>query len=288
MSRTDREVALAPHRSTVVGADLVLEALDDVVTAYASEVADLAASGVDIDVIDAVLTGSAGITHPASSLLSRDRRGTPPSPRPATPPPLEVVDHGAVELSTLLTLSGVPVLTSRAQRGVVELPHEGTLASVAGLTALELGVRWGPNVVVLDLLPDPEHTSKVAVAAHPDCTPAVLDSAVGLLQAAGLEVYVVPDTPGLITARVLSAVINAAYARMSEGGERLEEIDERFRRAVACTSAPSDWMRKVGPIAALDVLTAMRSWYGETATAPTPSLRRAALRARTASERPTP
>lgn len=242
------------------------------------EARGLVADGVDPATIDAVLVGSAGFDRgPFSGGEQPDGRDV--AAEATRRPPLEVVDHGAEELQDLLRTSTIPVLESNEPHGVVELPHSGILVSTEGPTAVELGLKWGPHVVVIDRML--QHASAVAMAAHPACDPRVLDSAVGLVQAAGIAVHLVPDVPGLVAARILATLRNASLEIVHRTATSESDLDALFQVAAAHSVGLATWANTCGPRTLVDILGSLHAWYGAERYRPSPSLRRAHLLART-------
>ncbi|MGH3178331.1 MAG: 3-hydroxyacyl-CoA dehydrogenase family protein, partial [Streptosporangiaceae bacterium] len=58
---------------------------------------------------------------------------------------------------------------------------------------------------------------------------AAADEAVGLLQAAGLTVYVVDDVPGLVVTRTVAMLVNGAVAARHKGVASAADIDTAMR-----------------------------------------------------------
>jgi len=72
--------------------------------------------------------------------------------------------------------------------GLVELPAGELLGRSAGATAAALARTAGRPVILIDRTLDDATASAIAVARSADCPADALDTAVGLLQAAGLQV----------------------------------------------------------------------------------------------------
>lgn len=250
------------------------EGTDQLVRLLVAEARELAAVGeVDPAIIDAVLVGSAGFAHGPFSLDHLESLAVAPEARRSAP--LEVVDHGADELRELLRTSDVPVLESNQRHGVIELPHGGVLVSTSGATAVELGLEWGPQVIVVDRML--AGTTAVAMTAHPGCDTRALDSAVGLVQAASIAVHFVPDLPGLVTARILATLRNAAADLVGRTTLHEDDLDAGFRAATEHSTGLAAWARACGPGTVVDILAALQLWYGAERYRPSPVLRRANL-----------
>ena len=55
-----------------------------------------------------------------------------------------------------------------------------------------------------------------------------------------------PDLPGFVTARVISAVINEAFLALAEGVSTKEEINTAMKLGTAYPYGPFDWAAKIG------------------------------------------
>jgi len=140
-----------------------------------------------------------------------------PAPAPARPGPAFVISHPDTELTRLLARSGVSVQQAgarpgEADHGLVELPGGPVLVRCAGVTASALAAAAGRPVIVVDRTLDDATATATAVAVAPsaDCPADALDMAVGLLQTAGLDVFVIDDVPGLIVTRTVAMLANLA------------------------------------------------------------------------------
>ncbi len=55
-----------------------------------------------------------------------------------------------------------------------------------------------------------------------------------------------PDNPGFVTARVVSAIINEAYLALAEGVSTKEEINTAMKLGTAYPYGPFEWAAKIG------------------------------------------
>ena len=62
----------------------------------------------------------------------------------------------------------------------------------------------------------------------------------------GWKYRLVPDIPGLITARVIAMVINEAYFTLEAGVSSKEEIDTAMRLGTNYPFGPFEWSQKIG------------------------------------------
>ena len=189
----------------------------------------------------------------------------------------EVTEHGVSPLRTLLSRSGVGI---RAQdrtvdlHGTVELPSGALLVRCDGRPATALA-KDRP-VVVVDRTLDDATAAGVAIAACDGCPAAALDEATGLLQVAGLAVYVIDDAPGLVVTRTVAMLVNGAVDARHKGVASAADIDTAMRLGTNYPLGPLAWGQSWGPAAVLGILEAMHAWYGEDRYRPSALLRRIA------------
>ena len=105
---------------------------------------------------------------------------------------------------------------------------------------------------------------------------AALDEATGLLQAAGLTVYVIDDAPGLVVTRTVAMLVNGAVDALHKGVASAADIDTAMRLGTNYPLGPLAWGQRWGPATVVAVLDAMHAWYGEDRYRPSALLRRIA------------
>ncbi|MGH3249189.1 MAG: 3-hydroxyacyl-CoA dehydrogenase family protein, partial [Trebonia sp.] len=123
----------------------------------------------------------------------------------------------------------------------------------------------------------------IAIAPSDGCPPAALTEATGLLQAAGLDVYVTEDTPGLIVTRTVAMLANLAADALACRVASEPDIDTAMRLGVNYPLGPLAWARQWGIPVVLRILDSLENWYRDGHYRPSPLLRRTALAARTPS-----
>src|SRR5262249_14984203 len=149
-----------------------------------------------------------------------------PAAAPAAQAPAMVIEHADLDGDGSRQPSPLRVVVDRAgvgtvsgdrddtaaglPGGVVELPSGALIVRCAGVTATALSAAFERPVIVADRVLDPASATAIAVAPSDGCPPAALAEAIGLLQAAGLDVYVIEDTPGLIVTRTVAMLANLA------------------------------------------------------------------------------
>lgn len=62
----------------------------------------------------------------------------------------------------------------------------------------------------------------------------------------GKKVEWLPDTPGFVTARVVSMIINEAYLALAENVSTKEEIDTAMKMGTAYPYGPFEWAAEIG------------------------------------------
>lgn len=140
-----------------------------------------------------------------------------------------------------------------ADRGGVRLPSGGRLLETTGETAASIG----RDVVVVDWVGDPETAARVALASAPGARPDTVAQAIGFLQAAGLEVSVVDDSPGLIVARTVAMLVNEAADVVHRGEANAADVDVAMQLGTAYPRGPLAWGDAIGPACVARVLRAL-------------------------------
>jgi 3-hydroxybutyryl-CoA dehydrogenase len=161
--------------------------------------------------------------------------------------------------------------------GVVELPSGALVALSEGTTATALSAAFGRPVIVADRVLDPAAATAIAVAASDGCPAEDLAEATGLFQAAGLDVYVVEDTPGLIVTRTVAMLGNLAFDALACGVATEPDIDTAMRLGVNYPLGPLAWARQWRAGTVLRILDSLENWYRDGHYRASPLLRCAAL-----------
>ena len=162
---------------------------------------------------------------------------------------------------------------------LLELPSGARLTVSEGLTASSLAATSQRPVIVADRLFDPETASAIAIARSDGCPDAAVAEAVGLLQAAGLDVYVIEDTPGLIVTRTVAMLANLAFDALAGRVASEPDIDTAMRLGVNYPQGPLAWGRQWGTRTLLTILDALEDWYRDGHYRASPLLRRTAVTA---------
>ena len=201
-----------------------------------------------------------------------DAEPSEPDDAPPRSAPSWVTEHGESPLRILLGRSGVEIRTGERRDGTVELPGGALLVRCDGRPATALG---RPGVVVDRTLDDATATG-IAIAASDGGPADAVAEATGLLQAAGLTVYVVDDAPGLVVTRTVAMLVNGAVDARHKGVASAADIDTAMRLGTNYPLGPLAWGDRWGPAAIVGILDAMQAWYGEDRYRPSALLRRIA------------
>ncbi len=130
--------------------------------------------------------------------------------------------------------------------------------------------------MVVDRTLDDATAEGIAIAASDGRAAGAVDEATGLLQAAGLTVYVIDDAPGLVVTRTVAMLVNGAVDARHRGVASAADIDTAMRLGTNYPLGPLAWGQRWGPATVLAVLDAMQAWYGEDRYRPSARLRRIA------------
>ena len=140
--------------------------------------------------------------------------------------------------------------------------------------------------MVVDRTLDDATAAGIAIAACDGCPEAAVAEATGLLQAAGLTVYVIDDAPGLVVTRTVAMLVNGAVDARHQGVASAADIDTAMQFGTNYPLGPLAWGQSWGPATVLAVLDAMHAWYGEDRYRPSALLRRIAAAGADLREKP--
>jgi 3-hydroxybutyryl-CoA dehydrogenase len=193
-------------------------------------------------------------------------------------------DRAPSPLRLLLERAGVAIVPGDRDdvgaglpAGLMELPSGALLVLCEGVTATSLSAAFERPVIVADRVLDPQAATAIAIAPSDGCPPAAAAEAVGLLQAAGLDVYLIDDTPGLIVTRTVAMLANLAADALACGVATEPDIDNAMRLGVNYPIGPLAWARQWGTGTVLRILDSLDDWYRDGRYRPSPLLRRTVL-----------
>ena len=136
----------------------------------------------------------------------------------------------------------------------LRLPGDGVLRVTDGSTARSWSLEAPGGVVLLDWAHDPATCRRVALIAPRDVDPVVLDAAIGLCQAAGVEVSVISDVAGGIVARTVSMLVNEAVDLVARREATATDLVVAMLLGTGYPSGPLEWGDRVGAIRVAAVL----------------------------------
>ena len=141
---------------------------------------------------------------------------------------------------------------------------DGTLMlPCTGRTATELAASHGAPVIVTDRALDERAATAVAIAASPSTRPKALAQATAMLQAAGRDVYIVDDVPGLIVTRTVAMLVNAGYDALQHRVASAADIETAMRLGTNYPIGPLEWGDRWGLPVVLDILDALHRAEGD-------------------------
>jgi 3-hydroxybutyryl-CoA dehydrogenase len=165
-------------------------------------------------------------------------------------PFLDRVERGGVRIDRL-TLTDSDAMEELPG---LRLPGDGLLRVTDGSTARSWAMEAPGGVVLLDWAHDPLTCRRVALMAPRDVDPVVLDAAIGLCQAAGVDVSVIADVAGGIVARTVAMLVNEAVDLVARGEASATDVDIAMLLGTGYPSGPLEWGDRVAAIRVASVL----------------------------------
>ena len=115
-----------------------------------------------------------------------------------------------------------------------------------GRTAAQITADTGETTILIDLALNFGSARRIAIAAPPDAPPAAVELAAGCLQAAGADVTVVADTPGLVVARTVAMLAAFGSDAVAAGVASARDVDKAMRLGVNYPRGPVEWGEDLG------------------------------------------
>jgi 3-hydroxybutyryl-CoA dehydrogenase len=115
-----------------------------------------------------------------------------------------------------------------------------------GRTAAQITAETGETTIVIDLALDFGTAGRIAFAAPPDAPAAAVELAAGCLQAAGADVTVVADTPGLVVGRTVAMLAAFGSDAVEAGVASAADVDKAMRLGVNYPRGPIEWGEDLG------------------------------------------
>ena len=167
-------------------------------------------------------------------------------------------------LAARLTLAAIPFAHTPSVDGRIAQVSGTVLFVTDGRSATQRAADTGfPNTVLVDLALDYQVATRLAVASAVQCTGDAADAAIGLLQAAGIQVSRLADIPGLAVMRTVAMLANEAADAVNQGVCSAAAADAAMRLGVNYPKGPLAWADSVGLPSIHKVLVRLGSCYGE-------------------------
>lgn len=143
-----------------------------------------------------------------------------------------------------------------------------------GQTATQRAREHGYKCLVhVDLAFDFATAKTITLAFSERCEKHNRDSVIGLFQAVGKQVLVVPDEPGLIAMRTVVMLVNEAAEAVLHGVCSEQDVDQAMRHGVNYPEGPLAWGEKIGFRHVLNTLQGLQDWFGDDRYRPSAWLR---------------
>lgn len=133
------------------------------------------------------------------------------------------------------------------------------------------------NIVLIDLALNYGNAARLAIAAADQTGDSALESAAGLLQAAGYAVSAIDDVAGMIVMRTVCMLANEAADAVNQGVCSAADADLAMQKGVNYPRGPLDWARSLGLSNVVQALDNLATAYGEDRYRVSPLLRRKAI-----------
>ncbi len=188
-----------------------------------------------------------------------------PETAPPAPPPRGIVVEGELGIAEALLprfkAAGVDI-GRRSGEGLIRI-GQLRLVRTDGRGATVWSYMLDRPVATFDLAFDYADCKRLALAPADQTSIDELQPAIGLLQAAGIEVSVIDDLPGLLVMRTVCMLANEAAEALQAGVASAEAIDTAMRLGVNYPRGPLAWAEAIGLKPVLEVLDHLARSYGE-------------------------
>ncbi|MGD9536625.1 MAG: 3-hydroxyacyl-CoA dehydrogenase [Alphaproteobacteria bacterium] len=206
---------------------------------------------------------------------------TPPAPRvaPAAPRPASIAVRGepglAAPLLTRAKAAGFAIGESAGPPAIMVDGHAIALTD-GRPAAIRHADDPGRPAVLFDHARDFAKTGRLALARAPQADAAALQAAIGFLQALGIEVSVVGDSPGLVVLRTLAMTANEGFAALEAGVCTPADLDLAMERGTNWPEGPLAWAARTGLATVLQAMDNLGAAFRSDRYRAAPLLRRAA------------
>ncbi|MGA4850082.1 3-hydroxyacyl-CoA dehydrogenase [Streptomyces sp. G5(2025)] len=195
--------------------------------------------------------------------------------------PQSVTVHGdlfaADALPGLMREAGIQV-----GRGTDTPSHPGSI-ELPGGARLELADGMSPDAAAeptihFDLALDYRAATRIALAPSSRVGEPALKEAIGLFQALGKKVSVIGPAPGMVVARTVWMLVDAALDAVGREVADAEDVDTAMRLGVNYPLGPVEWGRRLTAYRVAEALDLLHDEYPTGRYAPSQALRRQAVR----------
>ncbi|MFD7321234.1 3-hydroxyacyl-CoA dehydrogenase [Streptomyces sp. NPDC059875] len=154
--------------------------------------------------------------------------------------------------------------------GWIELPSGTRLFLADGTSADDAEMP----VIHFDLALDFSTCERIVLAPAATVDDRSLQEAIGLFQAAGANVSVIRDVPGMIVARTVAMLADFAFDAAARAVAEADDIDTAMRLGVNYPRGPLAWGEELGAGWVLETLSNLHEEYPTGRYAPSQALRR--------------
>ena len=191
--------------------------------------------------------------------------GPSPQTAPPAPPPKSILVEGDLGIAEALLprfkAAGIAI-DRRSGEGLIRI-GQLRLVRTDGRGATVWSYMLDRPVATFDLALDYASCQRLAVAPADQTSAEELQPAVGLLQAAGIDVSVIDDLPGLLVMRTVCMLANEATEAVQAGVASAVAIDTAMRLGVNYPRGPLEWAEALGLKPVLETLDHLARTYGE-------------------------
>lgn len=182
----------------------------------------------------------------------------------------------AAALASRLDAAGVRHERSDSSDGRIATIGDAALFVTDGRSATQRAAESGvPGTVLIDLALDYASATRIGMAAARQCPEPALREAVAQLQAAGLQVSLLNDVPGLAVMRTVAMLANEAADAVNQGVCSAAGADAAMKLGVNYPQGPLAWADLLGVGTVRDVLLNLGHAYGEDRYRVSPLIRQA-------------
>lgn len=179
-------------------------------------------------------------------------------------------------LADRLQAAGIDFARHEAGDGRIAEAGEAVIFLTDGRSATQRAAESGiDNLLLIDLALDYRKATRLALSSAAQCSPAAAAAAVALLQAAGMAVSRLGDTPGMAVMRTVAMLANEAADAVNQGVCSPAAADSAMRLGVNYPQGPLAWADQLGPEVIRQVLANLAASYGEDRYRTSPLIQRA-------------